>query len=76
MTTLWPPQVRRALFRPATLWHRRRSMVRSSETTTQQLHGLRSETTKFKVLTYDRMIGMEKELRDLKELLTMALHED
>ena len=73
---LWPPQIRRALFRPCTLWQRRRSIVRASETTSQQLNGLRSETVKFKVLSYDRMMSMEKELRELKNLLSVALKED
>eukprot|EP00977_Amphora_coffeiformis_P008486 scaffold1918_cov154-Amphora_coffeaeformis.AAC.23 len=73
---LWPPQLRRALFRPSTLWRRQRSVVRSSETTSQQIHALRSETVKFKVLSYDRMASIEKELRDVKDLLYVALRED
>ena len=70
---LWPPQLRRALFRPSTLWQRRRSVGRGAESTSQQINALRSETLKFKVLSYDRMVSMEKELRDLKDLLAAAL---
>ena len=37
---------------------------------------MRSEATKFKVLLYDRMMGIEKEIRELKDLLYMAMRED
>ena len=70
---LWPPQIRRVLFRPNTLWQSRRAILRSSETTTQQIHALRSETVKFKVLSYDRMMGMEKQMRELNDLVRAAL---
>jgi ankyrin repeat protein len=73
---LWPPQIRRAVLRPVDLWRRRNTEIKSSEATAHQLNSLRSEAAKFKVLSYDRMTSIEREIRELKDLLYLAMREE
>lgn len=71
---LWPPQVRRRLFRPA------RSSIRSTresnaaaEYASSQVAGMRGDVLQLKTMSYEKSNDVRQEIHELKELLYAAL---
>jgi hypothetical protein len=71
---LWPPQVRRRLFRPA------RASVRSSreanaaaEYSASQVAGMRGDVLQLKTMSYEKSNDVRQEIYELKELLYAAM---
>jgi hypothetical protein len=71
---LWPPQVRRWLFRPAGRIERKRK-VAAKDDSNAQVSLMRNEVMKLKLMSYERSGEVERELRELKELLYAAMRE-
>ena len=76
MGLLWPPQVRRWIFRPSRLYESRRSSKQMSEQSTMTLLDARREIAQLKEMSYEKSSGVERELKGLKELLLSAMKED
>ena len=73
---LWPPQVRRRLFRPA------RSSVRSSreanaaaEYSATQVAGMRGDVLQLKTMSYEKSNDVKQEIHELKQLLYAAMED-
>jgi hypothetical protein len=71
---LWPPQVRRRLFRPA------RSSVRNSreanaaaEYSASQVAGMRGDVLQLKTMSYEKSNDVRREMHELKQLLYAAM---
>uniref|UniRef100_A0A7S2Y3R1 Ion transport domain-containing protein n=1 Tax=Entomoneis paludosa TaxID=265537 RepID=A0A7S2Y3R1_9STRA len=73
---LWPPQLRRMLFRPLGWDNRRRSPSSTAEFAASELSGMRSELVRVKTMSYERSVQVEREVREVKQLLFAAMHED
>jgi hypothetical protein len=71
---LWPPQMRLWLFRP-TIQGNQRNMRHLNEQSKPQLSEMRKELLQLKCMSYDRSNELEKELREIKELLLLAIQE-
>jgi hypothetical protein len=71
---LWPPQVRLWLFRP-TIYGNQRNVRLSDEQSRPQVSEMRNEILQLKCMNYDRSNELEKELREIKELLLLAMQE-
>jgi hypothetical protein len=70
---LWPPQLRLWLFRPHGIGDEGRNACVAKKQSTAS--DIRSEIMQIKLMSYERSIEVEKELRELKELLYMAMQE-
>jgi hypothetical protein len=73
---LWPPQIRRWLFRPS------RSSIRSSRETNAaaeysgtQVAGMRGDVLQLKTMSYERSNDIKREILELKRLLYDAMEE-
>jgi hypothetical protein len=71
---LWPPQLRRLVFRPFALNSGRTSYA-SRERASSNISAMRDEVRQLKLLGYERSGEIERELRELKELLYSAMKE-
>jgi hypothetical protein len=71
---LWPPQLRTLLFRPFGL-HSERSGQGSVQLTAVNVNAMRDEVRQLKILNFERSGEVERELRELKELLHSAMKE-
>ena len=74
---LWPPQLRRWLFRPQLQIAKSRQSnsagVAAKQTTTTS--DIRNEIMQMKMMSYERSNDLENELRELKEMLRAAMQE-
>ena len=70
---LWPPQLRRYLFRLPTIFSRNQS-PRSEEARTQ-LTDVQNEVIQMKYMAYERSLKLETEMKEIKELLRMAIQD-
>ena len=73
---LWPPQLRRLLFKPWGWENKKRSLSTASEQAASGLSEVRSELVRMKTMSYERSIQVEREVRDVKHLLHSAVHGD
>lgn len=71
---LWPPQLRSLLFRPFG-FHSERGGQASVQQTAINVTAMRDEVRQLKILSFERSGEMERELRELKELLHSAIKE-
>lgn len=72
---LWPPQLRRIIFRPVTSAARVKG-AKAAEESASQIARMRNEIMQLKAMSYDRSSDVHGEIHDLKELLLMALKEE
>lgn len=72
---LWPPQLRRCLFRLPTKNSQSRDQSPRNEQTRNQLNDVQNEILQMKCMSYERSQKLETELREMKELLLMAMRE-
>ena len=68
---LWPPQLRRILFRLPTT----RNQCQRSEQARTQLTDVQNEILQMKCMSYERSQKLENELSEIKELLRMAIQD-
>jgi hypothetical protein len=73
---LWPPQLRRIIFRPVGRSNNIRKTNMAAEESASQISRMRNEIMQLKAMSYDRSSDVHREIRDLKELLFMALREE
>jgi len=73
---LWPPQLRRLVFRPIGRSQRQVEVSLAAEQSAHQLAGMRSELMHLKAMSYERSGDVEREVRELKELLYLAMKEE
>jgi hypothetical protein len=73
---LWPPQLRRIIFRPVGRSSKARRRNMAAEESTYQVSRMRNEITQLKAMSYERAGDVHREIRDLKELLVSALKEE
>jgi hypothetical protein len=71
---LWPTQVRLWLFRPS-IHGNQRNVRRLNEQSRPQMSEIRKELLQLKCMSYDRSNDLAKELREIKELLLLAIQE-
>jgi len=69
---LWPPQVRRFIFAP---WAKRSTPL-AAEQVSVKMSKLEQQVLQLKMMSYDKSNSVEKELKDLKNLLLLAMKED
>lgn len=71
---LWPPQIRRYLFRPqmGESFRPHRSKTSATEVYASQVSGLRRELGKIRDMSYERSMDIQRDLRELKEYLHYA----
>lgn len=77
---LWPPQVRRFLFRPTKgcEYEMNTKSNRNSSLDLQEnsrLYGLHNELYQIKLMSYSQSISLERDLNDMKDLFSFALRE-
>lgn len=72
---LWPPQLRRKLFRPWGSSSGSRKAKKSTEQSAEQVVNIQDDIRHLKEMSFERTGNVEKELRELKELLSSALKE-
>jgi hypothetical protein len=72
---LWPPQVRRYIFHPRRMQNNSLHVHSARDLPTAQISSMRSELEAMKLLSFDKANDVQKELRDLKELLFMAMQD-
>ena len=70
---LWPPQLRRYLFRLPTIFSRNQSP--RSEGARTQLTEVQNEVIQMKYMAYERSLKLETEMKEIKELLRMAIQD-
>jgi hypothetical protein len=71
---LWPPQVRRWLFRPARSSVRsRRESNAAAEYSSSQVAGMRGDVLQLKTMSYEKSNDVRQEIHELKELLYAAM---
>ena len=73
---LWPPQVRRWIFRPGDIYERKLETQKGLERSDAKLYDVKKDMSQLKQLSYEKACSVEKELRELKDLLLSALKED
>jgi hypothetical protein len=73
---LWPPQLRRIIFRPVGRSNKVRKTNMAAEDSASQVSRMRNEIMQLKAMSYDRSSDVHMEIRDLKELLLIALREE
>ena len=83
---MWPPQVRRWLFQPKVMGRQGRygsssvgdaaAAGATMEYTSTQLSGMRTEMNNIKTMSYEQSGNIEREIRELKELLYYAMKEE
>lgn len=73
---LWPPQLRRLIFRPVGRSNKARRKNMAAEESAAQVSRMRSEIVQLKAMSYERAGDIHREIRDLKELLFLALKEE
>jgi hypothetical protein len=71
---LWPPQLRRILFRPFAFSSERVNKA-LGERASSNISATRDEVRQLKLLSYERSGEIERELKELKELLYSAIKE-
>lgn len=72
---LWPPQLRRLVFRPVgTSWEQRQAK-NTAERTERQVRSVREDVMQLKVLALEQSENVERELLDLKAMLYSAMKE-
>ena len=72
---LWPPQLRRRLFwLPSTTLLSRNQSPRN-EQAQMRLSDVQNEIIQMKCMAYERSQKLENEIREMKELLLMAMHD-
>lgn len=71
---LWPPQIRRAVFRPQLGGSGNRRQTDLS--CHSQVNELRKELLQLKLMSLDRSDVVEQEIREIKQILFVAMHED
>lgn len=72
---LWPRQLRLWLFRPLGSYGIERKATDMPEQSSLQSSDIRSEIVQMKLMSFERSNEVEKELRELKELLIIAMQE-
>jgi hypothetical protein len=72
---LWPPQLRHLLFRPRGISEKERIAQTTKEQSRPQISDIRGEIMQMKLMSYERSNEVEKQLRELKELLYTAMQE-
>jgi hypothetical protein len=73
---IWPPQLRRLIFRPVGRSRKRRKADMAAEESASQISGMRNDIMQLKAMSYERSSDVQQEIRDLRELLRMALGEE
>jgi hypothetical protein len=73
---LWPPQLRRWIFRPIVVDGKKRAEKQSTELSASHLTDIRREMMMMKLMSYEKSIDVEKELRQLKEFLYAVMKEE
>jgi len=74
---LWPPQLRTWLFRPLSVFQTHKKKVQQSFDLSQaQLVDIRREMIQCKLMSYEKSLDVEAELRQLKELIQCAMDEE
>lgn len=73
---LWPPQLRRIIFRPVGRSNKLRKTNMAAEECASQISRMRNEIMQLKAMSFDRSSDVHREICDLKELLFMALREE
>jgi hypothetical protein len=71
---LWPPQVRCFLFRPQKAFSAQasRGKLSPTEVYASQVSSMRQELTHIRDMSYERSNDVQREVRDLKEILLLA----
>lgn len=72
---LWPPQLRRWLFRPSTRSAVLRNESAKQEQARSQLTDVQNEILQMKCMSYERSQKLENDIKQMKELLIMAMQE-
>lgn len=73
---LWPPQVRRWLFRPSRSSVRKnRDANAAAEYSATQIAGMRGDVLQLKTMSYERFNDAKREIHELKRMLRDALDE-
>ena len=70
---LWPPQLRRFLFRLPTIVSR--NQIPKNEQARTQLTDVQNEILQMKCMSYERSQKLENEISEIKELLLMAIQD-
>ncbi|KAL7562343.1 hypothetical protein ACA910_016406 [Epithemia clementina (nom. ined.)] len=75
---LWPPQMRRLLFKPCGWESSKNASLSSakSEYVASQLSNIQSELVRSKTMSYERSVQVENEVRAVKHLLYAAVREE
>ena len=74
---LWPPQVRRWLLRPKEGRHSNKNGIdREEKHSALNISGLKREMQDLKSVSYQQSKGAERELRELKQLILLAMNEE
>lgn len=71
---LWPPQVRRFLFRPQMAFSAQtsRGKLSPTEVYASQVSSMRQELTHIRDMSFERSNDVQREVRDLQEILLLA----
>jgi hypothetical protein len=71
---LWPPQVRRFLFRPQMAFSAQtsRGKLSPTEAYTSQVSSMRQELVHIRDMSFERSNDVQREVRDLKEILLLV----
>ena len=73
---LWPPQVRRRLFRPARMSVRSsREANAAAEYSAAQVDGIRGEVLQLKTMSYEKSNDVKQEICELKQMLRAAMED-
>ena len=72
---LWPPQVRRAIFRPRLRAEGEVKRNEAREFFASQIAGVRNEVVKLKGMSYEQSNDLYHEIRELKTILASAMHD-
>lgn len=70
---LWPPQIRKWLFRPVVANKRQVARKESQELTATQLSDIRRDMLQLKIMSYEKSIVVEEEIKQLREILRAAI---
>jgi hypothetical protein len=72
---LWPPQLRRSLFRLPSTTLLSGNQSPKNERVQMRLSDVQNEIVQMKCMAYERSQKLENEIREMKELLLMAMHD-
>jgi hypothetical protein len=72
---LWPPQVRRYVFRSPTMLVTTKNNSNAKEKSRLQISEMHNEILQMKCMAYERSCMLENEIRNMKELLVAAMQD-